>query len=48
VRYLRKLDNLSKSITDWRNIDDHSAYMEHLLEKHGRKKSFWSRYDGDA
>jgi uncharacterized protein (DUF608 family) len=44
VRYLKKLDNLTQSIGDWRNFEDHDHYSEHLKEKHGRKTSFWSRY----
>ncbi|WP_342347859.1 DUF6880 family protein [uncultured Nitrospira sp.] len=44
VRYLKKLDKLAPSISDWRNFHDHSIYSEHLQEKHRRKTSFWSRY----
>ncbi len=44
VRYLKKLDKLAQSISDWRYFDDHSIYSEHLQEKHRRKTSFWSRY----
>lgn len=45
ARYLKKLDSSAKSISDWRNIANHTVYMEDLRQKHGRKKSFWSRYD---
>ena len=44
VRYLKKLDKLAPSISDWRNFDDHGIYSEHLQENHRRKTSFWSRY----
>lgn len=44
VRYLRKLDLLSNSISDWRNIESHAAYKGTLQQHHGRKSSFWSRY----
>lgn len=44
VRYLRKLDLLATSIADWRNIEPHVAYKGKLLQQHGRKSSFWSRY----
>ena len=44
VRYLKKLDKLAQSISDWRNFDDHGIYSEHLQWKHRRKTSFWSRY----
>lgn len=45
VRYLNKLDRLAKSISDWRNLDDHTVYMQQLRQTHGRKSSFWSRYE---
>ncbi len=45
ARYLKKLDSISKSISDWRNIVNHTIYMDDLRQKHGRKRSFWSRYD---
>lgn len=44
VRYLKKLDKLAPSISDWRNFDDHRIYSEHLQGQHRRKTSFWSRY----
>jgi len=45
ARYLRKLDLLAKTISDWRDIEPHTVYVEQLRQKHGRKTSFWSRYD---
>lgn len=45
ARYLHKLDSISSTIADWRNIVNHTVYMEDIRQKHGRKKSFWSRYD---
>lgn len=45
ARYLKKLDKLTESISDWGGLDDHSAYAQHLRQKHGRKSSFWSRYE---
>jgi hypothetical protein len=44
VRYLKKLDALSPSIDDWRSLTHHEDYKEGLLEIHGRKRSFWSKY----
>jgi len=44
VRYLRKLDLLASSISDWQNFESHDAFMENLQQHHGRKNSFWSRY----
>lgn len=44
VRYLRKLDLLAHSVSDWRNVEAHDAYMQEIKLNHGRKSSFWSRY----
>ena len=44
VRYLKKLDVLSPSVKDWRGLPSHEDYKESLLEVHGRKRSFWSKY----
>lgn len=44
VRYLKKLDRLARSVSDWRSIKTHPAYLEMLRQVHGRKSSFWSRY----
>ncbi len=44
VRYLKKLDVLSPSVKDWRGLPSHEDYKENLLEAHGRKRSFWSKY----
>jgi len=46
VRYLRKLDQLAAKVEDWRGHPNHAAYMAQLKEDHGRKRSFWSRYEG--
>lgn len=46
VRYLKKLDRLAISITDWQQFDDHVTYTQQLHAAHGRKRSFWSRYRG--
>jgi len=45
VRYLKKLDTLSPAINDWRGLLAHEEYKESLLEAHGRKRSFWSKYE---
>lgn len=44
VRYMKKLDALSPAIDDWRDLPSHEDYKESLLETHGRKRSFWSKY----
>lgn len=45
VRYLKKLDKLAEAVSDWQRIESHVTYTEHLHHQHGRKKSFWSRYE---
>ena len=44
VWYLKKLDLLATTVSDWCQIDDHSTYFEQLQAKHNRKTSFWSKY----
>ncbi len=44
VKYLRKLERLALSISDWRNVEPHEAYMQDIRLNHRRKTSFWSRY----
>lgn len=45
VRYLKALDDLSKEINDWKWFHTHEEFKAELREVHGRKKSFWSKYD---
>jgi hypothetical protein len=44
IGYLKKLDVLSASVKDWRSLPSHQDYKQSLLELHGRKRSFWSKY----
>ncbi len=45
IRYLKKLDKLSAFVTDWKNFNYHEAFKEQIIEAHGRKRSFWSKYE---
>ncbi len=45
VRYLKKLDTLSEAVTDWNDFGHHEAFKEQIIEAHGRKRSFWSKYE---
>ena len=45
IRYLKKLDNLAQSITDWRVFDTHNTFKDRIYKAHSRKKSFWSKYE---
>jgi hypothetical protein len=46
VRYLKQLDKLALSINDWQGFDTHQAFKEQIIAAHGRKQSFWSKYEG--
>lgn len=45
VRYLRRLDDLASKVENWREFLPHDSYKQGLLKDHGRKRSFWSRYN---
>jgi hypothetical protein len=44
VRYLKKLDALSKKIENWGDVVSHEEYKAELRRIHARKNSFWSKY----
>jgi hypothetical protein len=46
IRYLKTLDKLSMDIDDWKNNSHHEAFKEQIMQDHGRKRSFWSKYEG--
>jgi hypothetical protein len=37
---------MSKYVDDWKNYNHHIAFKEQILQTHGRKHSFWSKYEG--
>lgn len=45
VRYLRRLDALAGRISDWRGIEAHVEYAQKIKQQHGRKPSFWAKYE---
>jgi hypothetical protein len=45
VRYLKKLDQLATSITQWKKFDNHATFKDQIYLTHGRKYSFWSKYE---
>ncbi len=45
ARYLRRLDGLASLIKDWRALAPHAVYAAAVRARHGRKRSFWTRYD---
>ena len=46
IRYLKKLDKLSEFVTDWKECENHGVFKEQIYQNHGRKHSFWSKYEG--
>ncbi|MGM0444708.1 MAG: DUF6880 family protein [Fibrobacterota bacterium] len=46
VRYLKKLDALAERISDWQGLQSYGAFTVSLIQQHGRKRSFWARYEG--
>jgi len=46
IRYLKKLDKLATSVTNWKEFKHHEAFKAQIIEDHGRKRSFWSKYEG--
>lgn len=45
IRYLKKLDVLAASVKQWGDFDTHEAFKIQIRQDHGRKRSFWSKYD---
>jgi len=44
IQYLKTLDKLSESVTDWKEFNSHEVFKEQIIKAHGRKRSFWSKY----
>jgi Family of unknown function (DUF6880) len=45
ILYLKKLDKLSATITAWKSFTNHQAFKDQITKVHGRKRSFWSKYE---
>lgn len=45
IRYLKKLDKLATNVADWKEFNHHEAFKAQIIEDHGRKRSFWSKYE---
>ncbi len=44
VKYLKKLDQLASSVSDWKTYLPHQDYFQQIKKEHERKRSFWSAY----
>lgn len=45
IGYLKKLDKLAVTVSDWKRFNTHQAFKEQIIKAHGRKRSFWSKYE---
>ena len=45
AKYLKKLDLMSESVLDWKRCLNHRDFMAEIQKRHGRKSSFWDRYN---
>ena len=45
IRYLKKLDTLASAVSNWQQFPSHEIYKKLLRLAHGRKHSFWGKYD---
>lgn len=45
ARYLKKLELLAKTVSDWRTLSSHEAYFAQVRKQHGLKYSFWKRVE---
>ncbi len=45
IRYLKKLDKLAVGVADWNEFNSHEVFKKQIIEVHGRKRSFWSKYE---
>jgi len=45
IRYLRKLGKLAESVSDWKKFNHHEAFIDWIYMNHGRKRSFWAKYE---
>ncbi len=45
IRYLKKLDKLAVGVADWKEFNNHEVFKKQIIEVHGRKRSFWSKYE---
>ena len=45
IGYLKKLDKMAPSISRWMKFDNHETFKDQIYLAHGRKHSFWSKYE---
>lgn len=45
AKHLKYLTEIAPLITDWRDVQPHNEFMEVIIAKHYRKKSFWRYFE---
>ena len=45
ISHLKKLDQQADIIEDWQTFDDHETFKTRIRQHHGRKRTFWAKYD---
>ncbi len=45
AKYLKTLERLARSVTDWRGHPSHQVFVVELRKRHGNKKAFWALVD---
>ncbi|MDX8407836.1 MAG: hypothetical protein R8L58_05575 [Mariprofundaceae bacterium] len=45
IQYLKKLDKLATNVADWKEFNNHETFKDQIIQAHGRKRSFWSKYE---
>lgn len=38
-------DKLAAVVTEWKTFNNHEAFKNRIYQDHGRKRSFWSKYE---
>jgi len=41
----KKLDKLAVTVYDWKGFNHHDTFKDQIYQNHGRKRSFWSKYE---
>ena len=44
ANYLHMLDSLAYKAPDWKTFGTHQSFHNYLVDEHGKKQSFWSKY----
>ncbi|WP_342668556.1 DUF6880 family protein [Desulfobacter vibrioformis] len=39
------MDKLAVTVSDWKGFDHHDIFKDRIYQNHGRKHSFWSKYE---